>query len=469
MAAKKTPSTSAAEVMASRALPVVAIGASAGGLDATSKLFDGIPAACGMAFIVVQHLDPSHESLMAQLLAEHTAMPVVEATDGCQLLADHVYVIPPGRYLSVRNASLYLTAPQTTHGVRLPFDALLHSLAESYGVLTIAVVLSGTGSDGSGGLAALKAAGGFIIAQDPDEAEWGGMPQSAIATGLVDRILPLAEMPKALARRGLGMAGQPEAPILLGLPVADLGAIISLLKETTAHDFRQYKPGTIERRIERRMALLAIARGDYAGYLDRLRADPAEPELLARDLLINVTSFFRDPAVFDMLAAKVIPELIARLPAQRPLRIWVAGCSSGEEAYSIAMVCREAITAAQRDIKLQIFASDVDPDAIATAREGLYPLDIVATVPPARLERFFTKDESGYRIVPDLRGDVVFSVQDVLSDAPFSRIDLVSCRNLLFYLNAEAQAKVISLFHFSLREGGILLLAVWADVARRSR
>lgn len=445
------------------AIPVVAIGASAGGLEAASRLFEALPADSGMAFILVQHLDPNHPSLMVELLAKHTAMKVVQASDGCPLAPDHVYIIPPGCYLTVRASMLHLSAPQARHGARLPFDALINSLAEEPGSGAACVILSGTGADGSQGLTAFKAAGGFVIAQKPEEAEYDGMPRSAIETGFVDTILPLTDIPQALAgfarrmRRDTSDAGDPDkaasAPAAVGL-----AQIVAFLKEKASHDFHQYKPGTLERRIERRMALLAIERTDLAAYLDLLRKDPAERELLAKDLLINVTSFFRDTRVFDALAKTVIPGIIRALPDQQPLRIWVAGCSTGEEAYSIAMICRDAIAQDGRDIKLQVFASDVDPDAIAVAREGLYPLDISRQVRPDRLARFFVKEDAGYRIATALRGDVVFTVQNVLSDPPFSRIDLISCRNLLIYLNADAQAKVIALFHFALREGGILVL-----------
>lgn len=440
-------------------IPIVAIGASSGGLEATSRLLDAIPATTGMAFIVVQHLDPTHKSMMVDLLAAHTAMDIIEATDGCPIRPDQIYVIPPGRYLTVRNGTLTLSPQQAHHGARLPFDVLLASLAKECGRQTIAVILSGTGGDGSGGLAALKAAGGYAIAQKPEEADYDGMPRSAIDTGLVDCVLELKHIPQKLADRRIEIARTPATLTLPALPAStDLNAIIGFLNDKTAHDFRQYKPGTLERRIERRIVLLALAPGNLAGYLDLLRNDPAERDLLAKDLLINVTSFFRDPAIFAALAKTILPDLVRQLPEHRPLRIWVAGCSTGEEAYSIGMLCRDAIKASGRDIKLQLFASDVDPDAIATAREGLYPFDIENTVPQDQLARFFVRDDDGYRIATALRGDVVFTVQDVLSDPPFSKIDLVSCRNLLIYLNPEVQAKVISLFHFALREGGVLVL-----------
>ncbi|MGD9710562.1 MAG: chemotaxis protein CheB [Thermomicrobiales bacterium] len=441
------------------AVPIVAIGASAGGLEAASRLIDGLPATSGLTFILVQHLDPTHKSLMVDLLAEHTTMKVVEATDGSSLKPNQINVIPPGRYLSVRSGVIHLSPPQALHGARLPFDFLLSSLAENCGDRTVCVVLSGTGADGSRGIAALKSAGGYVIAQKPEEAEYDGMPRSAIATGLVDQILLLQKIPQALIDRGMQIASVPVSTDTAGPPAPEgLDAIILFLKEKTSHDFRQYKPGTLERRIERRMALLALPRGNLAAYLDLLRKDPSERDLLAKDLLINVTSFFRDPKVFEALAATIVPDIVSNLPAHQPLRIWVAGCSTGEEAYSIAMICREAIEASGREIRLQVFASDVDPDAIATAREGFYPLDIATGITADRLARHFVKDEAGYRVVTTLRGDVVFTVQDLLTDPPFSRIDLLSCRNLLIYLNPEAQAKVISLFHFALREGGILVL-----------
>ncbi len=441
------------------AMPIVAIGASAGGLEATSKLLDGLSPVSGAAFIIVQHLDPTHKSMMVDLLATHTAMKVIEASDGCELAPDQIFVIPPGRYLSVRAATLHLSPQQAVHGARLPFDHLLGSLAKAHGPQTIAIVLSGTGADGSGALIALKAAGGKIIAQSPEEAEYDGMPRSAIATRCVDQVLSLAEIPPALRKLHISHGDWP------GVNSDDqvqheqgLHAIIALLKEQTAHDFTQYKPGTMERRIERRMGLLGLKRGNLAAYLELLNEKPAERELLAKDLLINVTSFFRDPTVFDVLEATTIPQLIEQLPQHEALRVWVAGCSTGEEAYSIAMTCRDAIKASGKEIKLQVFASDVDADAIATAREGLYSFEIAGAVSAEHLARNFVKDDAGYRVATSLRGDVVFTVQDVLNDPPFSKIDLITCRNLLIYLNAEAQSQVISLFHFALRENGVLVL-----------
>ena len=446
---------------------VVAVGASAGGLDACRKLVSALPAANGMAFILVQHLDPTHESMMVDLLAGHTSMLVLQAIDGMLIESNHLYVIPPGTYLSVRDGALRLSRPQARHGARLPFDFLLYSLAEEYGTRAVCVILSGTGADGSLGLKVVKERSGLVIAQDPDEAGYDGMPRSAIMTGAVDLVLPVAKIAEALAKfsRRTTLTRtrsdlRPKGSIHDWLP-----EILGLLRTKAAHDFTLYKEGTLERRIERRMAVAAIEAGDMDRYLELLRSDIGELELLAKDMLINVTSFFRDPEVFDHLEDKIIPELVRNHAQDRPLRIWIAGCSTGEETYSLAMLFREQIAAAERDIKLQVFASDVDADAVASAREGLYPETIETDVSQARLARFFSKEDHGYRVLPELRAAVVFTVQNVLADPPFSRLDLVSCRNLLIYLRPEAQAKVISLFHFALREGGILLLGTSETIA----
>jgi two-component system CheB/CheR fusion protein len=447
--------------------PVVGIGASAGGLDACRKLAAALPASSGMAFILVQHLDPTHESMMVDLLAGHTTMPVLQASDGMPIDRDHLYVIPPGAYLSVADGALRLSQPQARHGARLPFDYLLHSLAEWYGPRAICVILSGSGADGSLGLKAVKSGGGLVIVQDPEEAAYDGMPRSAIETGAVDRVLPIAKIPGALADhdrrplRGRAPAGATEA----GNPQDALAAIVELLRTGTGQDFTLYKPGTLQRRVERRMGLLAIGSDDMERYLQVLRLEPGELDLLAKDLLINVTSFFRDPKVFDYLAERIVPDLVGDRAAGQPLRIWIAGCSTGEEAYSLTMLFREQIAAARPGVKLQVFASDIDPDAIASAREGFYPTAIEADVPPARLARFFSKEDHGYRVSPDLRAAVVFTVQDVLADPPFSRLDMVSCRNLLIYLRPEAQARAVSAFHFALRQGGMLLIGSSETIA----
>ncbi len=419
-----------------------------------------LPAESGMAFILVQHLDPTHESMMVDLLAGHTSMTVLQATDGVPIERAHIYLIPPGSYLSVGNAALHLSRPQARHGARLPFDFLLHSMAEEYGSRAICVILSGTGADGSLGVKAVKAKYGLVIAQNPEEAGYDGMPRSAIATGAVDLVLPVAAIPEAIVRyhHRIASAHAQNSSLPQGTEPPWLLEIIDLLRTRTSHDFRLYKPGTLQRRAERRMAMATIESDDMDRYLELLRSDPGELDLLAMDLLINVTNFFRDPKVFDLLTKKIVPDLVRGHSPGQPLRIWIAGCSTGEETYSLAMLFLEEIGAAKLDIKLQVFASDVDPDAVAKARDGCYPETIETDVSPARLARFFSKEGNSYRVLPELRAAVVFTVQDVLADPPFSRIDLVSCRNLLIYLRPEAQAKVVSLFHFSLRDGGILLL-----------
>ena len=413
-----------------------------------------------MAFILVQHLDPTHESMMVDLLAGHTQVAVRQATDGAMLEPDHLYVIPPGTYLSVGSGALHLSEPLARHGARLPFDFLLNSLAEEYGERAVGVILSGTGTDGSLGLKAVKEKGGLVIAQDPDEAAYDGMPRNAILTGAVDLVLPAATISDALVKYDRRMAltrtqngSHPQDAAQDWLP-----KIIDLLRARTAHDFRLYKPGTLQRRIERRMAMAAVETDDMDRYLEILRQRRKRARSSCQGLahqrhqLLPRSEGVRSPGGEDRSGPG--PRSLAR----SPLRIWIAGCSTGEETYSLAMLFYEQITAAKRNIKLQVFASDVDPDAVASAREGLYPETIEAEVSPERLARFFTKEDRGYRVLPELRAAVVFTVQDVLADPPFSRLDLVSCRNLLIYLLPEAQTKVISLFHFALREGGVLLL-----------
>ena len=377
---------------------MVAIGASAGGLEACRRLLDALPAPNGMAFIIVQHLDPSHDSMMVDLLAGHTSMPVLLATDGMKIERERVYVIPPGVYLSAdEKGALRLSNPQARHGARLPFDFLLNSLARDHGARSVCVVLSGTGADGSLGLKAVKESGGFVIAQDFGEADYDGMPRSAVATGAVDLVLRAAKIAEALVTRERGHIFVPERKNSSARTSVEdlLPDIIGLLRTKTAHDFGLYKHGTLERRVERRMALAGVKTA--ARYLDLLLRDGNQRDQLSRDLLINVTGFFRDAAVFDFLATSVIPDLVRDHPPDRPLRIWVAGCSSGEETYSLAMLFREQIDASKRDVRLQIFASDVDPDAVASAREGFYHESIEASVSSERLAQFFVKEDGFYQ------------------------------------------------------------------------
>lgn len=454
--------------------PVVAIGASAGGLEACRRLLAALPAEPTMAFLLVMHLDPTHDSMLAPLLAADTSLTVREAADGMALRPGLLCVIPPGVFMAVRGGVVRLSAPQARHGARLPFDFLLESLAADMGARAVCVVLSGAGGDGSAGLRAVSAAGGLVLAQDPAEAGFASMPESAIATGLVDRILTTAQMPAALAdhaarladgarppeegaTRDGAMDGTGDSPGAMA-PSPAFDAILALVGAHAAQEVGLYKTGTIHRRVARRMALAGVPPTEPERYLAMLERDQVERDKLVSDLLIHVTGFFRDPEVFERLAEVAIPELLAALPPDRPLRVWVAGCSTGEEAYTIAMLCRERIEAAGSTARLQILASDLDPEAIAAAREGVYPAAISSAVSAERLERHFVRDGLGWRVSPALRDCVVFTVQDLLSDPPFSRIDLVSCRNVLIYLGAEAQRRVIGQFSFALRPGGLLLL-----------
>ena len=443
---------------------VVAIGASAGGLEACRKFLDELHDGLGMAFILVQHLDPTHESLLVELLASHTSLQVSEAKQGTLIKTGHLYIIPPGTYLSVSKGKLCVSVLEVKHSARLPFDFLLKSIAEDLGQRAVCIVLSGTGNDGSLGLKAIKENGGYSIAQEPSEADYDGMSRSAIASGFVDIILPTSKMPKALADHRLGMMNKktdekPHQDESTSVKTENsMPAIINLLHIKTNQDFTLYKAGTLLRRTKRRMALSNIMGDNFSAYLELLQTNPVELNLLAKDLLINVTNFFRDPKIFDFLATQIIPDLVRDQPLDKPLRIWIAGCSTGEEAYSLAILFREAISASKRNLKLQIFASDVDADAITVAREGSYSTAIEADISPDRLERFFTKENETYLISRELRADIVFAVLDVLADPPFSRLDMISCRNLLIYLQAEAQFKVLTAFHFALRENGILLL-----------
>lgn len=438
--------------------PVVGIGASAGGLEAFTKLFKALPTDSGMAFILIQHLDPTHESMMVALLGNHTAMKVLQAADGMRIERDHVYVIPPRVYLSIQNGSLHLSVPRERHGARMPLDFFLSSLAEQYGERAVCAILSGTGADGSLGLKAVKEKGGLVIVQDPEGAAFDGMPRNAIGTGVVDMILPVEKIPRALQKYAKGAAFKRKGNRVEPSPSAqtNLPEIIDLLRARTSHNFALYKPGTLLRRMERRMAIAGIP--DRDRYMAVLRKDSSELERLAKDLLIHVTSFFRDANAFETLAKTIVPELVRDTTAGQLLRVWIPACSTGEETYSLVMLMLEEIAATNRNIKLQVFASDVEEEAVRFARNGWYPASIEADVTPTRLARFFVKDDAGYRVKPQLREAVIFTVQDILADAPFSRIDLVSCRNLLIYLRPEVQDKVLSLFHFALRPGGILFL-----------
>ena len=446
--------------------PIVGIGASAGGLAAFEAFFSGMPADTdpGMAFVLVQHLAPDHESILAALIQRYTSMKVFEVEDGMVVQVNCAYIIPPNRDMAFLDGTLHLLQPVAPRGHRLPIDYLFRSLAQDQHERAIGIVLSGTGSDGTLGVRAIKGGGGMVMAQHPASCEFDGMPRSALATGLVDYELAPAEMPAQLMAFAHQAYGKPALPdpegALAAAPDTEnaLKKIFILLRAQTGHDFSQYKPSTIYRRIERRMAVHQIEL--IEGYVKYLQQTPPEVEALFRDFLIGVTNFFRDPDAFEALAAQVIPKLCEGKPAGSVIRVWVPGCSTGEEAYSIAILLQEQLAALKLACKLQVFASDVDSRAIATARAALYPPSIAADVTPERLARFFTlePDGSAYRVQKGIRDMLVFSEHDVIKDPPFSKLDLVSCRNLLIYMGTELQKKLISLFHYALVPGGMLFL-----------
>lgn len=443
--------------------PVVAIGASAGGLEACQRLLDALPGKTGMAFLIVQHLDPDHESALADLLSGHTKMKVSQAADAEKIAPDQVYIISPGHQLSVKDGRLRLVPFTSKTRPRLPFDHLLVSMAKDLGRRAVAVVLSGTGSDGSLGIRNIRAKGGVVIAQEPSEAAYDGMPRSAIDSGQVTHVAPLNGVADLLMH--LSDPSRAEHSAVPGeVKGATFDQIISLLLTSTAYDFRSYKAGTLLRRIKRRLTACEQAAGDVETYIKLLQSDPEELDRLVQDLLINVTEFFRDPAVFRVLETDILPKLIRDKAAGLPVRIWVVGCSTGQEAYSLAILVHEALARAGSDRLVQIFASDIDPEAVAEAREGVYR--DTKGVSEQRLERYFKREDGVWRVTPDLRGMVTFTVQDVLSDPPFSRLDLLSCRNLLIYLKPDAQSRLIGLFHYALVPDGILLLGAAETVGR---
>jgi two-component system CheB/CheR fusion protein len=436
--------------------PIVGIGASAGGLDAFKRFFDAMPPDSGMAFVLIQHLDPTHSSITADLLSRHTQMHVAEVQDRMAVEANHVYVIPPNKDLTIKEGVLHLTDPLTRHGLRMPIDSFFRSLAEDQQDKALCGILSGTGSDGTLGLEAVKAGGGMAMAQSPETAPFDGMPRSAIATGLVDYVVPIEEMVDVLLKyvRHAHEVSGPEAPGREGRDA--LHTILSVLKARTKYDFRCYKKGTLLRRIERRMGVNHVGRVEH--YVRLLHENDSEATLLFRDLLIGVTGFFREPQAFRVLEQDIVPELVQRKESGAAIRLWVPGCATGEEPYSIAMLLLERIKVLQKGCDVQIFASDIDAEALSVARAGLYPENIAADVSPERLREFFKKEGNTFRVSTQVRDAVVFAVQNLISDPPFSKLDLISCRNLLIYLEPEAQKKIIALFHFVLNEGGILFL-----------
>jgi two-component system CheB/CheR fusion protein len=437
--------------------PVVGIGASAGGLAAFEAFFSAMPSdtRSGMAFILVQHLDPNHKSILTDLIGRYTQMPVYEVKDGMVVQPDCIYVIPPNHDMVLEYGTLQLLKPAEPRGHRLPIDLFFRSLAQSKQEMAIGIVLSGTGSDGTLGVQAIKTEGGMVMAQTLESSEYDGMPQSAIATGLVDYILKPAEMPAQLIAY-VDQAFGKRPHVVLQAEDA-MKKIFNLLRTRTGHDFSLYKQSTISRRIERRMAIQNIKSVDE--YVRHLEQKPAEVEALFQDFLIGVTSFFRNPAAFDALQEKIIPHLFSGKHSDSTIRVWVPGCSTGEEAYSIGILLQEQMEMLKQIFKIQIFATDIDRRAIEKARSGVYPATISIDISPERLGHFFIRDSVGnYRIQKNIRDMIVFSEQDIIKDPPFSKLDLLSCRNLLIYMDRDLQKKLIPLFNYALNPGGFLFL-----------
>lgn len=441
--------------------PIVGIGASAGGLAAFEAFFSGMPSESdpGMAFVLVQHLAPNHKSLLTEIVSRYTRMQVFEVENGMAVKPNRVYIIPPKHDMVFRSGTLQLLEPSSQRGQRLPIDFFFQSLAQDQHERAICIILSGTGSDGVGGARAIKGEGGLVLAQDPESSDFGGMPSSAIATGLVDCILPPAEMPAHLITYVTHMFGKATSTSSRSVARKEeaLDKIYALLRTRTGHDFSEYKKSTICRRIERRMAVHHVA--GISDYVLFLQQTPSEVDVLFNDLLIGVTSFFRDPDAFKALAS-ALPRFFADKAPGSVIRIWTCGCSTGEEAYSIAMLLQEQMELLKRNFKVQLFATDIDNRAIEFARCGMYPQSIVHDVQPERLTRFFIPepDNKGFRISKSIRDMLIFSRHDLIGDPSFSRMDLISCRNLLIYMNSGLQKKLIPLFHYSLNPNGMLFL-----------
>jgi two-component system, chemotaxis family, CheB/CheR fusion protein len=435
---------------------VVGIGASAGGLDPLVRFFDNLPKATGMAFVIVQHLSPDFKSLMDELLARHTVLPIHLVEDGMPVEADHVYLIPAKKEMIISGGQLLLSERDRQQELTLPIDVFFRSLAQDRGAESIAIVLSGGGSDGSRGIRHVREAGGLVLAQDLESAQFDGMPRAATETGVVHQTLPPQDMPRALLEHARcrstsvpdGIEGQRAQP-------RGLDAVYRLLETEFGIDFNHYKPSTVTRRIERRLALAQSPNLDE--YLARLRSERDELDALYRDLLIGVTRFFRDPEAFDLLEQRILPDLLMREPRSAPLRLWVAGCATGEEAYSLAILVQE-LMAIHGDRSVKIFATDVHRGSLERAAIAAYDEEAVANVSSERLARYFTQSGSTYQVVPELRQMIVFAQHNVISDAPFTRLDLITCRNLLIYLLPAAQQRVLSFFHFALTQSGVLFL-----------
>src|SRR5688572_12220105 len=435
---------------------VVGIGASAGGLDPLVRFFENLPKSTGMAYVIVQHLSPDFKSLMDELLARHTMLPIHLVEDGMPVEADHVYLIPAKKEMIISGGRLLLSERDRQQELTLPIDMFFRSLAQDCGARAVAVVLSGGGSDGSRGIRHVREAGGLVLAQDLESAQFDGMPKAAIDTGVVHHALPPQEMPRALLEHaGHRAVPAPDIAAHDRPEPRGLEALYRVLETEFGIDFTHYKPSTVTRRIERRLALAQSQSID--DYLARLRSERDELDALYRDLLIGVTRFFRDPDAFDVLEQQILPELLTREPRNAPVRLWVAGCATGEEAYSLAILLQD-LMAIHGERPVKIFATDVHRGSLERAAVAAYDEEAVSNVSAERLTRYFTQNGNTYQVVPELRQMIVFAQHNVIRDAPFTRLDLITCRNLLIYLQPPAQQRVLSFFHFALNQSGVLFL-----------
>jgi two-component system CheB/CheR fusion protein len=438
--------------------PIIGIGASAGGLEALEQFFENMPKDTGMAFVVIQHLDSNHIGIMPELLQRITQMRVAQASDGLKVKPNFVYVIPPNKSMSLLNGSLHLFDPVETRGLRLPIDIFFRSLANDMHEKSIGIILSGMGSDGSRGLKAIKEENGMVLVQEPATAKFDGMPNSAIEAVIADIVAPARELPVKLITYLKFIPNVKADPIIESKIKSNLEKIIILLRDQSGHDFSLYKKNTLFRRIERRKSIHQIEKID--NYVRFLQENPKEVEILFKELLIGVTSFFRDNDVWELLRDSIFPDMIEELPDGYVLRAWVPGCSTGEEAYSLAIVFKEAMgeNRNHKNLSLQIFATDLDRDAIEVARKGNFSKNITTDVSPERINRFFTVNDETYRVNGSIRETIVFAPQNVIKDPPFTKIDFLSCRNMLIYMEPVLQKKLMDLFHYSLNPGGIMLL-----------
>jgi two-component system CheB/CheR fusion protein len=448
--------------------PIVGIGASAGGLEALEGFISNIPSNCNIAFVIIQHLAPKHKSIMDSLLRKYTDMKILPVKDGMKVEPNCIYLKTPDKDVSIINRRLYLMDPTKAHAVNLPIDHFFRSLAEDQAEKAICIILSGTGTDGTLGLKAIKGGGGMTMVQTGSQAKYDSMPQSAINTGMVDYVLPVEKMPKELFKYAKHpyIEGDKKKTTPKQKYLDSVNKIFLLIRSDTGHDFSNYKQNTIRRRIERRMAVHQINKIEQ--YVQYLQEKPAEVEALYKDMLITVTNFFRDPEAFDILEKKVITQIVENKAADYPVRIWIPGCSTGEEAYSIAILLVEAMSRLKKLTDVHIFATDMDEDSLEYARNGVYPEAIAADVSSARLKRFFTKKDSSYKIKKQIREMLIFAKHNLIKDPPFSKLDMISCRNLLIYMDSVLQEKILPLFHYTLKPNGIMFLGSSESIGKFS-